>query len=213
MHSASAAKRRSLAVWSLSGGTGVVVVVFANIGPKFLGHVGTHVESDLGAPSLAYISEAAVTMRVIGVIGDRGGGQGAADFGVVELLPSRVGVRDENPADGMSGTAPETSMTGLKIAGVLAKDRGEDGADHKVFDSTIAVSSSIAFCVALKALATTLNFCFVVSDGTLSASSSVRKLGSAQKIRSLKVPFLPSSGFLACGASGGGDCCDVVFGC
>src|SRR5271156_1653117 len=60
--------------------------------------------------------------------------------------------------------------------------------------------------------ATTLNFCPVVSGGTLSASSSVRKLGSAKKRRSLEVPLLLSSGFLACGASGGCACCGVVFG-
>src|SRR5271156_6050815 len=60
--------------------------------------------------------------------------------------------------------------------------------------------------------ATTLNFCPVVSGGTLSASSSVRKLGSAKKRRSLEVPLLLSSGVLACGASGGGACCGVVFG-
>src|ERR1700722_6859954 len=148
MRARSEANRTSLAVWSLPASTGIVVVVFSNIGPKFLEHISTHVEPDLGSRSLGHVSESAVTMRVIGVVGDRCGSQCTAEFGVIELLPSSICARHKNAADGMSGTTPESSMTGLKIARILAEDRGKDGADHEVLDSTIAVERSIAFCVA-----------------------------------------------------------------
>lgn len=126
---------------------------FAKIGPKFLEHIGGHVESDLRARSFAYVAEAAITVRVIGVIGDGCSGECAAEFGVVDLSASRICARDENAADGVSGTMQETSMAGLEIAWVLVKERRQDGTDHEVFDGGIAVRSSVAFCVACKALA------------------------------------------------------------
>lgn len=141
----------------------------ADIGPEFLDDECECVVTDLRSPHADSIFQGTVTgvvprialavksiKRAARVVAIRRNGRsegGANDFRVVKLIVTGVGAGHEGAADGVSGAMNEAALSGLKKAGILVKDGGEDRADNEILDRSIGEVGGVAFAVTGRALA------------------------------------------------------------
>ena len=89
---------------------------------------------------------------MVAVGGNPGRKRTTDDLGIVELLASRIGAGDKDPADGVTGTMPEPSLARLEETRVLMEHGGQNRAGKIVLDRAIREVRRKALAVADRSL-------------------------------------------------------------
>jgi hypothetical protein len=122
----------------------------ANIWPKLFHHDRNRVVSDLRAPHAGSIRPRPIGMRMVTVCGDPRRDRASEDLRVIELLATRVGRGDKDPAHRVAHAMQESTIARLVKAGILPQQRWKNGTNHEILDDPIVKIRRVALAIAAR---------------------------------------------------------------